>query len=373
MRLRPRAVLPGRVGEDRTGNEFVHDELAGDVLFVGTDKDYIGSVKLVSRKGAENVSLPKSDLTSRQGAENEGVVLDFKIANSRSGFSSLAHDESAVGSNCEILKRSSTLDRQVAGGNIESTELAAITSNSADNSTSTGGRELAVFTNVHTLERDRLVLRDSNEVARAVELKAGFNRKSGLTGSKFNLAEAAGEGCVNTRHRSVLELFEFNTCEVGNIAGLDLAVLENLVDLFSLDGDLVAEDDQAVAERSNSILDSGNLIEASEFTGGVRERDRAVVDELVVIGSSAYGNLETGSLRRQDERAVVFNREFTGREAVSHRQRAANSSRTSVINLFEGVVAIDVGGSTLSQFNLAGEGFACNLESTTVEVDPCLP
>lgn len=109
--------------------------------------------------------------TSRQGAENEGGALDFKIANSRSGFSSLAHDESAVGSNREILKRSSTLDRQVAGGNIESTELAAITSNSADNSTSTGGRELAVFTNVHTLERDRLVLLDSNEVARAVELR----------------------------------------------------------------------------------------------------------------------------------------------------------------------------------------------------------
>ena len=364
------AVLPSRVSEDCTGSEFVHDELAGDVLFVGTDKDITVSDKLVSRKGAENVSLPKSDLTSRQGAENEGVVLDFKIANSLIGFGSLGHDKSSVGSNREVLNRSIALDRQVAGGNIESTELVVlITSNSADNSTGAGGRELAVFTNVHTLERDRLVLLDSNEVARAVELEAGVNRKSGLTGSKFNLAEAAGEGCFNIRHRSVLELFEFNTCEADNIAGLDLAVLENLVDLFSLDGDLVAEDDQAVAGRSNSILDIGNLIEASEFTGGVRERDRAVVGELGVRGSSAFGNLETGSLRRQDERTVVSNRESTSREAVSHRQRAANSSLTSVINLFEGVVAIDVGSGVRSQFNLAGEGFACNLESTTVEVD----
>ena len=292
------------------------------------------------------------------------MVLDFKSANSL-GFSSLAHDESAVGSNREVLNRSIALDRQVAGGNIEST----ITSNSADNSTGTGGRELAVLTNVHTLERDRLVLLDSNEVARAVELKAGFNRKSGLTGSKFNLAEAAGEGCVNTRHRSVLELFEFNAGELCSIGGRDLAVLENIFNRISLDSDLVAEDDQAVAGRSNSILDSGNLIEASEFTGGVRERDRAVVDEMGVVGSSAFGNLETGSLRRQDERAVVFNREITGREAVSHRQRAANSCLTAVINLFEGVVAIDVGSGARIQCNLAGKGFACNLESTTVEVD----
>ena len=188
------AVLPSRVSEDRTGSEFVHDEHAGDVLFVGTDKDCIGSLKLVSRKGAENVGLLKLDFTSRQSAENAGVVLDFKSANSLIGFSSLAHNESAVGSNREAINRTSTLDRQVAGGNIEITELVAITSNSADNSTGAGGRELAVFTNVHTLERDRLVLLDSNEVARAVELEAGINRKSRLSVSKFNLAEAAGEG-----------------------------------------------------------------------------------------------------------------------------------------------------------------------------------
>ena len=363
-----KAVLPGRVGEDRTGNEFVHDELAGDVLFVGTDKDITVSGKLVSRKGSENVSVLKINFTSRQSAENEGVVLDFKSANSL-GFSNLAHDESAVGSNREVLNRSIALDRQVAGGNIESTELVAITNNSADNSTGAGGRELAVFTNLHPLERDRLVLLDSNEVARAVELEAGVNRKSVLTGSKFNLAEAAGEGCVNTRHRSVLELFEFNAGELCSIGGRDLAVLENIFNHISLDSDLVAEDDQAVPGRSNSILDSGNLIEASEFTGGVRERDRAVVDEMGVVGSSAFGNLETGSLRRQDERAVVFNREITGREAVSHRQRAANSCLTAVINLFEGVVAIDVGSGARIQCNLAGKGFACNLESTTVEVD----
>ena len=123
------------------------------------------------------------------------MFLDFKSANSLIGFSNLAHDESAVGSNREVLNRSIALDRQVAGGNIESTEVAFMTSNSADNSTGTGGRELAVFTNVHTLERDLIVLPlDGNEVARAVELEAGFNRKSVLTGSKFNLAEAAGEG-----------------------------------------------------------------------------------------------------------------------------------------------------------------------------------
>ena len=258
------------IRDSRTGNEFIHDELAGGVIFVGTDKDITVSGKLVSR----------------QSAENEGVVLDFKSANSLIGFSNLAHDESAVGSNCEVLNRSIALDRQVAGGNIESTELVVITSNSADNSTGTGGRELAVFTNVHTLERDRLVLLDSNEVARAVELKAGFNRKSGLTGSKFNLAEAAGEGCVNTRHRSVLELFEFNAGELCSIGGRDLAVLENLVDLFSLDSDLVAEDDQAVAGKNKSILDIGNLIEASELTGGclLYTSDAADEEDRVDLG-----------------------------------------------------------------------------------------